>query len=146
MFSAKDENPFRIHRDLLSHIMSLRDETTGQFNRHFKERPTDAMLIDLLDDMEIRADEAVILRKQRLARKRYGDLECHHITVSFDKRLINNIQPNHEKVKDSMMDFIHSFRTTNYKWSVDPIAVCEFNTKSGWNPHIHIIAKKKLRR
>ncbi len=142
MFSTKDENPFRTHRDLLSHIMSLRDDTPGQFNRHFNERPTDAILIDYLDDMEIRADEAVVLRKQRLARKRYGDLECYHITISFDKKTRPDGTFNHQKVKECMMSFMSSFERTNYKWSVDPIAVCEFYTESGFNPHIHMIVKK----
>lgn len=143
MFSANDDNPFRTHRHLLSHIMSLRDETSsdGQFNRHFKEKPTEAMIIDHLDLMEIRADESVVLRKQRLARKRYGDLECYHITLSFDKKPLED-DYNHYKVKECMMSFLSNFQGTNYKWSIDPIAVCEFHTDSGFNPHIHMIIKK----
>jgi hypothetical protein len=133
--------------------MSLRDETEGQFNKHFKEQPTDAMLIDYLDNLEIKCDEAVVLRKQRLARKRYGDLECNHITLSFDKRLYDEKitidttatyfkTENHQKIKESMLDFFHNFRMTNYKWAIDPVAVCEFNSENGFNPHVHIIARK----
>lgn len=141
------DNPFKIHRDLLSHIVSLRDETEGQYNKHFKDKPSDDMIIDLLDDWEIRADENVVLRKQRLARKRFGDLECHHITLSFDKQIYvrgwNAITDyNHFKIKEGMLDFISNFKLTNYKWAIDPVGVCEFNTKSGFNPHIHIIARK----
>lgn len=153
---SNSENPFKIHRDLLSHIVSIRDDSVAQFNKHFKEKPSDDMIIDLLDGWEIRADENVVLRKQRLARKRFGDLECHHITLSFDKKQLKESQLtqaptgdreslhlfNHWKIKESMLDFIHNFQTTNYKWAIDPVGVCEFNTKSGFNPHIHIIARK----
>lgn len=143
MFRQTDDNPFRIHRDALSQIIARFDpECLEGWNRHFKEKPTDTQLIDYLDINEIKCDENTVLRKQRLAKKRYGDLEAFNITVGFDKHIGEDLEINHDKLKKSILRFLGDFQNTKYKWALDPVAVCEFYSDVGWNPHVHILCKK----
>lgn len=150
---SNDDNPFRAYRDYLSQLIARFDpEKPNGWNMFFDNKPTDAQIIDWLDINEIKCDNNSILRKQRLARKKHGELECYLITFSFDKCLepnkenvknltLNDIH-NHSRIKQNMMKLLDTFRNTNYKWCNDPVAVCEFNTKTGFNPHIHIVCKK----
>lgn len=150
MYSNNDDNPFRVHRGLLEHCISRYDPEASGWNAFFEKKPSTAQLIDWLDINEIKCDNNTILRKQRLTRKKHGSLECYLITLSFDKcgKMLNGGFGNGElvydniRIRENMMKALDTFRNVEYKWSIDPIAVCEFNTKTGFNPHIHIVCKK----
>ena len=154
------DNPFDLHRDLLTHIMSLRNDSApeGWYNHSFKDRPTGEQLEHFIDMLHIKCEHNKTLTKARIRHKTnqylYDDDEAVFITLNMDKMKLNP-QPgladepfgpyNHAKIKDCMMKCMDTFREANYKWCIEPVAVCEFYSKSGeLNPHIHIICKKDL--
>lgn len=154
-----NENPFDIHRELISHIITLRNDTApnGWFNHNFKDRPSGSEVEHYVDMLHVKCELQETLKNARL-RNKYnmyvdGDEEGFFITFSmdkaeFDKNIGKADEPfgpfNHSKIKDCMMKVLDSFRDADYKWCSEPIACCEFYSTSGFNPHIHIICKRNV--
>lgn len=153
--AGKEHNPFYVHRELLEHCCSRFDASLpDRWNIHFPDKPTYAELTRYLDELEVKTDLSLFARKKRLEQVANGDVMCYFITISFDKMILDNNTGNadipfgaynHDKLKKVMYQVMEAFRNAEYTWGEEPVACCEFYSKSGFNPHIHIIVKKNYK-
>jgi len=108
----------------------------ARYNEYFEEKPTDAEVISLIRQKQLKTDRAALHLAKQYKKELYKDDEDNGqlITLCIDK--------DYKQIPKLCGDILAEIKQSNYGFMSEAKAVCEIHTEHGIRPHIHIITKK----